>query len=1850
MISISSIFDFYAHCAAQSHISFDLFDTLIRRRFLKVNEVHDMVSAYALSLVGRRHDSSPFDLTLLRYRMSDALKSFDGTGTQEPLIDHVWDRILSQHVADAAARAQIVSKVVDFELSVELENLGLIEGGRELLVKLRTDGKIVTAISDMYFDMAGMRRILRKLEILELFDHIYVSADSQLTKQTGDLFYKVLDDLGLHPSQLLHVGDNRHSDIAMAAEIGIDCILVEQHHLLELELPTYGKRLRIEQDVADIVKVHLASVLFDATDRRTEHLYFLARDGCAISAFLEKWRHPLVDRFLPAPPHSDMYVNRILACWGGVDFSGDWLVQVIGLVFWLNHGQASAEEMCGRLGVGEIPSAFNTEMLRAEKDTFRVAEILTKGGYKGRIKTEILNKHAQIMRYLHDVGFFDHSRVAFSDVGYSGTVLRDLNSLFVNTAGNDSAFAPPVMHLHLIATNSNYEANRPRSYPFVHFSPQVVLPCEQLPQDLQASYAWLELFFKHPTLKPILRLIEQDGKLQPELRHDAPSDNPIPTERVLAFAQVQEQDIILLWMAAVNYHAPLVGPVIERFEHPDPETIAQMDDEVFELHSVQGARRSIVLRAPGAREEAIALAAREGDYWIPGSIAASHALNETQALPNDTSKRKGSGISRVIRLVRGKRSTSRVPSLKKAHGFEPKFYRRFYPDLRHLGTDEALWQHYYAYGRSENRFANYEALITQLVAECGQIPGDFNPDGYLRLNADLAGRIDTSERALDHFMRFGRHEGRRYSHTHHDLKREFDILVTKGHITLTAKEAQQRAKGARVLDLFLHRHGVVQGPWIDEIEVVEFRALHSKWAGAVQNKAECIVALLEQGFERCPDLSLTCAFDPTFYQSQITLVEKASAADLYHHYLREGSQRGVAPSEATALQRIWGFPNFPEGFDWQAFAKSVELPSHAATSRAEILRQFVDAPGLKRLKYISGQKAGPLIEFLAARAWYVYGRTDEARQLYEAALALPGNLGAIHHRLGDLALHEGRKADALRHFRQSIETASPDRWSHINAANLLIEMGNYISAPLILAQCEEQWQQRAPWRRVRDRALHLRSRSVLRSLSARDSGLEAADTLYRDIAATLPPPKAQAGRGSGVLLLTMRAASSAQRDRSLDSMVTVHDLLALEQGDYLAALLAHDIVIFHEVPFTSEVLHSIALARSLGKRTVAWIGDLVHWEGYPLGRCEWNDAGANPSPLSQDQFVDLLLPARYCDQTVTTLAGCLLFLSRMAPETNLTYLPPMSSTRDDATARTRLVLIMPLHDVQAGDVQHLAAALHSAAMADPRLHFLVDARLAETRALRDIIGRWDRLGDDTSLPVLAKLIGTCDAVVQVLRTPSHQYAAWAEAKARGVATLVLQASAQVRDNGTTSRKEYRDVWIDELERLPVSAISDVSARIVAVAQVDQNVMKPAVRPPHDRNPAAASTPKPRIMLANIFFAPQVIGGATRVLKDNLDYCLDHHGDEFDFAVFCADEQNDNAGEWRVDAYRGIPVFRMATPQEINMDWRAANEMVGARFAAVLRAFKPDLVHIHCLQRLGVVLAETCHHLDIPYVVTLHDAWWLSDYPFLTDQDGRPVAVERDFRNQDRLPNVAPEISLLRAERLRKALLQAHDRFAVSQSFADLYAQCGIPARVIENGCSRITPLPKQAPRDGRIHLCHVGGLEHHKGAYLIEAALRTNSYKNLHVTVIDLARTHGEETQTIWGTTPVTIAGKMSTTELAAFYARMHVLLAPSTWPESYGLVSREAIAHGLWVVAGNLGAIGDPIEEGRNGFVVPVSDASGIAQALKAIDADPATYRNPPPSRALRLVDEQSAELVEFYRSIMSGEPSAQTSMTSIF
>jgi glycosyltransferase involved in cell wall biosynthesis len=84
------------------------------------------------------------------------------------------------------------------------------------------------------------------------------------------------------------------------------------------------------------------------------------------------------------------------------------------------------------------------------------------------------------------------------------------------------------------------------------------------------------------------------------------------------------------------------------------------------------------------------------------------------------------------------------------------------------------------------------------------------------------------------------------------------------------------------------------------------------------------------------------------------------------------------------------------------------------------------------------------------------------------------------------------------------------------------------------------------------------------------------------------------------------------------------------------------------------------------------------------------------------------------------------------------------------------------------------------------------------------------------------------------------------------------------------------------------------------------------------------------------------------------------------------------------------------------------------------------------------------------------------------------------------------------------------------------------------------------------------------------------------------------------------VVGRVPLADIASFYQSASVFCLPTT-VEPFGFVFLEAFSHGLPIVATNIGAIPDFVEEGKSGYLVGSNDVGQLAARLNELLADPA-------------------------------------------
>lgn len=398
-----------------------------------------------------------------------------------------------------------------------------------------------------------------------------------------------------------------------------------------------------------------------------------------------------------------------------------------------------------------------------------------------------------------------------------------------------------------------------------------------------------------------------------------------------------------------------------------------------------------------------------------------------------------------------------------------------------------------------------------------------------------------------------------------------------------------------------------------------------------------------------------------------------------------------------------------------------------------------------------------------------------------------------------------------------------------------------------------------------------------------------------------------------------------------------------------------------------------------------------------------------------------------------------------------------------------------------------------------------------------------------------------------------------------------------------------------------------------------------------------------ILTANVFFEPQSFGGAT-IVCEQLAKRLHAEGDT-SVAIFTTLAGGAIDQDLLRYSVGGIDVFAAHPSTDVSRHKDFENYRMAEIFSEVLKATKPDVVHLHCVQGLSASIADACLLAGVPYVVTLHDAWWICERQFMVNSNDRYCGQKKIDLSicATCVPNIA--FTRFRNEYLRRVLDNASLLLAPSEFFRQLYISNGFPenkVRVNRNGVA--APVQISRSSSSKIRFAFVGGIGPIKGLDQIRRAFEELSQTNYELVLVDNTLNLGFSSLDVsdWkvsGDIRVSKAYKQS--ELDEFFTDIDVLLFPSQWKESFGLTVREALIRHVWVIANDAGGAVEDIQPGINGDVLPFTDDhSALRDAIaNLLDAPEKLTRFVNPFAGhIATYDDQAKELLHLLRSVAMG------------
>jgi glycosyltransferase involved in cell wall biosynthesis len=379
-----------------------------------------------------------------------------------------------------------------------------------------------------------------------------------------------------------------------------------------------------------------------------------------------------------------------------------------------------------------------------------------------------------------------------------------------------------------------------------------------------------------------------------------------------------------------------------------------------------------------------------------------------------------------------------------------------------------------------------------------------------------------------------------------------------------------------------------------------------------------------------------------------------------------------------------------------------------------------------------------------------------------------------------------------------------------------------------------------------------------------------------------------------------------------------------------------------------------------------------------------------------------------------------------------------------------------------------------------------------------------------------------------------------------------------------------------------------------------------------------------------------------------------------FCRECAPDLPDNTVRDEVQA--GLLVRRVVNNfrHVSGLESHYRNAQIEVLFRAYLLETHPDLIHFqHCVG-LSAGLPAIATGLGIPFVLTLHDYWYICPTtrlltrtmamcsgPHREAECGQclgpavevsgvlhripyyerirdtlvPYALQRRVltwlagRGSTAPPRAGrvPQPFLDRMYFMQRMLASAPRLLSPSDFCSQVYRGYGVRTEamtVLPWGfdLERWRHVPAWTP-SSRMRVGYIGTLSAHKGVDVLVRAFRRADITGAELHVFGSGvrgdAYASELGKLAAGDSRIHFLGRYDNNRLPDLLAGVDVVVVPSRWHETFSIVAREALLAGRVVVASQVGAIPEVITNSVNGLLVPPADEAALAQALGRLAAD---------------------------------------------
>lgn len=202
--------ELYKKIDSAEYVSFDIFDTLLKRDVPKPTDV--------FKIVERKSNEKGFYEKRKKAEVLARTKS----NNKEITLDDIY----------ACYDGDRIDVLMVNEINTEIE-LSFINKEIQSIFQYAMKNSKIILISDMYLSRDVIEQLLKKNGISG-FSALYISNECGMSKAEGSLFEYVCDDLQVAPQKVMHIGNSFKADYLSAKKRGIS----------SCKIPTYRRRLQ----------------------------------------------------------------------------------------------------------------------------------------------------------------------------------------------------------------------------------------------------------------------------------------------------------------------------------------------------------------------------------------------------------------------------------------------------------------------------------------------------------------------------------------------------------------------------------------------------------------------------------------------------------------------------------------------------------------------------------------------------------------------------------------------------------------------------------------------------------------------------------------------------------------------------------------------------------------------------------------------------------------------------------------------------------------------------------------------------------------------------------------------------------------------------------------------------------------------------------------------------------------------------------------------------------------------------------------------------------------------------------------------------------------------------------------------------------------------------------------------------------------------------------------------------------------------------------------------------------------------------------------------------------------------